>query len=68
MANPKVEIRPVRVAGYTREWVVWCVTGDCEFAGSGQTKTEAQVVQRNHARQHRMRQQERRALNRPEGS
>lgn len=53
MANPKVEIRPVRVGGYVRSYVVWCLTGDCPFAGTADTKTDAQIVQRNHARGHR---------------
>lgn len=68
MANPKVEMRPVTKGGMTTAYVVWCVTGECRFTNYHSLKTAAQTIQRDHARYHRMRQQERRALNRPEGS
>lgn len=66
MANPKVEIRPTGEPGPwpgSKQHVIWCLTGDCTYAGSAQTKTDAQVIQRNHVRRHRTRQAERRALN-----
>lgn len=55
--NPKVEIRPVRRSavhgGHNGEWVVWCRTADCEYADTATRKTEAQSLQRKHARSHR---------------
>lgn len=68
MANPKVEIRPARRAprDHICEWVVWCLTDGCEYAQTSLLKTDAQKLQRDHVRRHRMRQAERRAENRPE--
>lgn len=63
MANPKAAIRPVKENGRVTGFVVWCLTGDCEYADTASIKTAAQHVQRTHVRRHRMRQAERRALN-----
>lgn len=53
MANPLVKIRPVRRGGFISNYVVWCMTGDCEFADVAGVKTGAQTMQREHARKHR---------------
>lgn len=49
MANPVVKIRPVaRGTGH----VIWCLTGDCEYADQATHKTAAQTLQRGHTRMH----------------
>lgn len=53
MANPKVAIRPVKEHGRVTGFVIWCLTADCEYADTASIKTEAQHVQRTHARRHR---------------
>lgn len=53
MANPRVAIRPVKEHGRVTGFVVWCLTGDCEYADTASIKTEAQSVQRAHAQRHR---------------
>lgn len=53
MANPVVKIRPVRNAGRIIGHVVWCLTGDCEYADTADGKVAAQTKQRAHAYRHR---------------
>jgi hypothetical protein len=53
MSNPKVEIRPARHNGTYSQWVVWCLTGDCQFTRVELYKTTAQSRQREHVRAHR---------------
>lgn len=53
MANPVVKLRPHIRHGMRLGWVVWCMTGDCEYVDSDTTKTYAQEMQRRHARDHR---------------
>lgn len=53
MANPVVKLRPMRRQGHIVKWVVWCLTGDCEYVEDDPSKTYAQEMQRRHARDHR---------------
>lgn len=63
MANPKVEMRQVRRDSRGFGYVLWCLVDGCSFAEHVFLKTDAQAIQRSHARGHRMRQAERRASN-----
>jgi hypothetical protein len=53
MANPVVELRAVRRDGRGFGYVIWCSTDDCDFAEHVFLKTDAQAIQRGHARDHR---------------
>ena len=63
MANPKVEIRQVHRNASTYGYALWCLVDGCTFAEHVFLKTDAQAIQRAHVRGHRMRRQERSALN-----
>jgi hypothetical protein len=63
MANPRVEIRLVQRYASTYGYALWCLVEGCTFAEHVFVKTDAQTIQRAHARGHRMRRQERKALN-----